>query len=146
MTYDDAALHDYIQARQVYEEANRVAKLAKKNMDRCEHAFVDNLMERKIKGLKLDLQGAVVNFYLSKRFRVSIGQNDIERTREWLVEVTGDDSQFVREQIHTKRLREWLVAYVEENGELDVPEHLALDTSPGITARGWKAASKGATA
>jgi hypothetical protein len=135
MTVQDK-LADYYNARENYERWHELSAAGHEAMKNAEREAVDAMLNDGLKSLGL-ADGTHVS--LRKQFTCSVTVDNEAQVREWLVEVNGDDSQFVVEKVHKPALVEWLRAEFEKTmDEGDVPDFMKMQTSPALSVRGWK--------
>lgn len=129
-------LDDYCNARENYERWHELSAAGYEAMKNAERAAVDAMLDDGIKSIGRD-DGT--NISLRKQFTCSVTIENENEVRKWLVEVNGDDAQFVVEKVHKPALLEWLRAEFEKTmDEGDVPDFMKLQTSPALSVRGWK--------
>lgn len=127
---------DYYETRARYEEAKAASDALYHEMKRGENEVVDEMLNDGTRSIGLD-DGT--NVSLRKSFTVSVTKDNFDSTRAWLMETTGDDSDFVEEVVSKPALLEHLKGKVESGDMLeeDVPEFLRLNTRPTVSVRGW---------
>lgn len=129
-------LDDYVNARENYERWHELSASGYALMKTAEYAAVDAMLNDGIKSIG---RADGTNVSLRKQFTCSVTLDNEAQVREWLVEVNGDDAQFVVEKVHKPALLEWLRGEFEKTmDEGDVPEFLKMRTSPALSVRGWK--------
>ncbi len=132
-------MHAYRLARTTAEQAGEVAKQKNKEFRAAEAKLVDALLDAKLKGIKTE-DGC--NFHLHPTCFVSTRGELFDQTVAWLLSRGLAKEDFVRTEIATGALRDLCRQLLESEGTIAIPEFLDLDTTPGITAKGWKAARK----
>ena len=135
----DNQVSNYYAARTRYEQAkaesNRLEELWRKE----EQALIDAMLDAGVKSVTLD-DGSKPT--LTRSVKVKCTKDNADVVRSWLVETTGDDTDF----IETLPNRFKVAAHVKkaiENGtaEDSFPPFLQVSTRPSIRVYGWKNAA-----
>jgi hypothetical protein len=127
------ACDEYFAARHAYDEAKKIVAARAHTMNVKMNALIDAMNNEKMKAYPRT-DGRLVS--LKKSFKFSCTKDNLDETREWLVEAIGDDSDYVKEVVNKKALKE-LLTNLDKEGQ-HIPEFLHVSTRPSVSVRGWK--------
>ena len=126
----------YYEARRDHEEKKAIATTAAKLMAKREAELVDAMIDAGVQNFKLD-DGSMVS--IRKRVSISCTQANEAQVREWLLDRTGDDRQFIEQKVSKKAVEDYVKQSLEEGSisKFEVPEFLRLNQHPCVAVRGW---------
>jgi len=129
-------IDEYYDAREAYDNAKKLATELDRRRRAAENKLIDHMLDEGTTGVKRD-DGTSVG--LRQSVSLSCNKENYEDLREWLIEATGDDSDFVEEVVSRVALTELVKARIAEGAdESDFPEAMRVSTRPIISVQGWK--------
>lgn len=130
-------ISQYFTARAHHQQLKDQVSDAYKSLKKFEAAVVDAFTETpSTKGGVRPGDGTTVS--IKNETQISVTQANEAEVRKWLVEETGDDADFVRENVVKKHVLEFVRDKLAEGVPADeFPEELKINTRPVVSVRGW---------
>jgi len=125
---------DYVIARRDYEEAKARASNLHHHMKAAERRLVDAMIDAETKTIK---RTDGLSFTVTPSIGFAANEANFDQTQEWLSENGLTPEDYISRRTNRKRLRTTLKEFIQERGEVDLPEFLEIDTTPIISVRGW---------
>lgn len=140
----------FYRARARYEEADRSAKAFYKIKQTREREMIEAMLEAETKGVRRE-DGTYCGW--KRNVRISVTQENDADIREWLLETTGDDSDFLATKCNKSAVEEHVKKLVGENEAIDadddddtekhvIPQFFKLNQHPVANVTGWKQLDK----
>lgn len=130
----------YYRARARHEAADKTAKALYAVRQDREREMIDEMVETETKGIKRD-DGTYCGW--KRKNRISVTQANDEQVRTWVLDETGDDSDFVVTACHKPAVEELVNGMLDEGTEPgDLPAFLKLNQQPIANVQGWKQLNK----
>ena len=134
----NAAVSDYIYMREQYDVAKDAMKRIKADLDSAERAMVECFLEHDT----TSLQTQDLTVSIAQTCRVGITLGNTPAWIDWLRSRNLEPSDYLREEIIGKNLRETVREVLKVEGRLAIPETLPVDETPTARVRGWSAYMK----
>lgn len=131
----EQAVRRYVDARREAEIADHHAKKLKKDMRAAESTLVEVMLETDTKSIKRDESGLALT--ATNSFNISVTLGNTEEWLNWLEQRDQERSDYLRETIISKNLRDFARKVYEQEGKIGF-EDLPVDDTPIISVRGWK--------
>lgn len=125
----------YIMARAYLDRAKELKKQAQVDADRAEAALATHLAEDGSSSFMH--KGA--NFILAPKFRFSLSRGTFDAMTEFLLQRDKEPVDYEDKGYSRAKTKELLQEIYAAEGDEGMPEFLHINTTPGITVRGWGA-------
>ena len=132
-------LNDYTEslykARIAYEDAKAEADRKHAVWRAKETELIDEMLAAHLRALPRD-DGTSPT--LKKSVACSVTKDNDEEVRKWLIEFTGDDSDFVKEAVSKPAVAELIKAKIAEGMDpIEFPNFLNVSSRPTLVVNGW---------
>lgn len=132
----NAKIDAYYEARAAYDDAHRISSEADAFRRQKERELVDFMIENGIK--KVERADGTMPLLVSAA-SIACNAENAEQIRKWLVEVVGDDADFMVHVLHKPAVLEYVKAELKKGSDpTDFPAFLKVDSRPTLRVDGWK--------
>ncbi len=132
---------EYIAARAHLDRVKELKKEAQGIADRAEAALATHLAENN--SSSHNYKGA--NFILASKFRFSLSRGTFNAMTDFLLQRDKEPVDYEDKGYSRAKTKELLQEIYAEEGDEGLPKFLHINTTPGITVRGWGALAEAET-
>lgn len=120
----------YVAARLHSDVCANAAKRARAQLRQVEDELVEALLDSEMTQIKME---SGLTLFLRKQFKISLTEETKPKVRQWLLDTTGDDMPFVKEEVDKQAVEDHCKGLDKD----EIPPYLNLHTKPAIGVRNW---------